>query len=249
MGGLTQEVWSDFIYMGVEALASLAAVIAVAAFRKPIAKKIKRWAGRHQTLGESLQDDAVIQVLLSELRVKLSADRATLCLFHNGGTFSSKKPQFRIACVNESLGHGIAGSFLTDQPVLASRMLHTVIPLFDEKYESPCVTRILPSTGDDRQIYDLRIELMESGFSRTAAKNDAIHTSFIVGIFDKYKQVVGFVRVDFCTFHREEGDPKMTQPLPCRNDPNRACLPTVTCPCMRQLLLTAETIENITLKA
>src|ERR1035437_9866579 len=236
MMGVTQEVWSDFLYMGTEFLASLILVVG-GIFHKPILKKIKKWAKRHQSLGESLQDDATIQVLLSELRVKISADRATLCLFHNGGIFSTKKPQFRIACVNESLGHGIASSFLAEQPVLASRMLPTIMPLFDEKYASPCVTRVPAGPGDDRQMYDLRIELMESGFSRMAAKNNAIHTSFIVGIFDKYRQVVGFISADFCTFHREEGDPKMALPLPCRNDPSRACLPTATCPCMRQMRL------------
>jgi len=247
MNEIVSGMWSDFAYQGAGVLVTMV-VIAIGVFNKPILKKFKKWVGRHQSLGDSLKDDVAVQGLLAELRVKLKADRATLCLFHNGGTFSSKKPQFRIACVNESLSHGIAGSFMSEQPVLASRMLSTIMPLFDEKFIAPGTTRISFTDKDDRPLYELRIELMEAGFDRTTAKNNAIHTSFIAGILDKYKQVVGFVRVDFCTFHREEGDPKWSLPLPCRCEPKATCLPNGTCFCMREMRLTAETIENISLK-
>lgn len=106
-------------------LSVIAASVTVAAWLRSVIK-------RPSALRRLNEASTVIHQLLTELRVRLNAERAFLVQFRNGDRFSLDTPIFRLFVTYEIVGSGVASATLAWSDLLASQFHEILSPMFED---------------------------------------------------------------------------------------------------------------------
>lgn len=149
------------------------------------------------TLGRIIHDKLV------ELRVRVDAERAYLCQFHNGEKFSTKSPIWRYSCTHETCSSGVTNISCGPHAVtnvLISNVVHTVEALYAD-VEDDWYSRYQCSECDDcaegQKISIIIISKLPNSFAKSGflahGVKFTVRSPLIIG-----GQIVGFVAVDFC---------------------------------------------------
>ncbi len=92
-----------------------------------------------------------VHELLTELRVKVSADRSSILQFHNGGKFLDGSSVKKFSLTHESCSVGVSESMSTRQNLLASAFVDMLDRLSDNK-PSIVATSNLPDSNFKRHL-------------------------------------------------------------------------------------------------
>ena len=141
-------------------------------------EKEKKLVETFVKLNEALQDETI------RLRRGLDADRVAIYVFHNGSYSSHGLPFFKLSCINERIKRSSG--------VYSKIAAHNALPL--SLYEQ-LVTRLYRKG----QIIYKGLEEVKHDSSMLFAEleQQEINTVFIIGIYDKSNNILGFVQVEF----------------------------------------------------
>jgi hypothetical protein len=212
---------------------------AIKAVLRPIMRVLGRWMRKHISLKQTLELNHEIDSKMTELRVRSGAHRVCLFQFHNGGVFSNKKPQFRVVCTNEMCGPGVGTHPALDHPIMASRVIDLISPLFalPELPDGGCCPF---RSHINREIYTIEVSKMRQGFARHMLERAGVSWAMIAAIHDEVGSVVGYVKMDYCNFGGD--DPEIRN---CTENPSMLCVPGDGCHRVQAIDSAALHIENL----
>ena len=132
------------------------------------------------------------------------ADRCFIFEFHNGNTFSSNQPVFRMSCTYEHCKDGIAYQSSQLQNVITSLVLEIIKPLFGDGVSKGvgCMTCKnchgtvkCPLKG----VYRYKVREMSEGYSKAILLMQGINEMLLTPILNRNGTgLIGFMGVVFC---------------------------------------------------
>ena len=147
-----------------------------------------------------------IREKLLELRVLVDSDRACLFQFHNGSTFTTKEPMWKISCRSETVSDGT--SYISDliKDVQVSSIIETIHVFWPD--EKPCrgIEIISPEYCEDckvkckkdaRRIIFIDVEKLEDGYSRNLLIRQGVKYVIDVPFYNKNGDIMGFVTTNY----------------------------------------------------
>ena len=158
-----------------------------------------RYVQEHLSLEQTVRRTSQIRAVLAELRVLVHADRVAVFEFHNGGVFSNKNPQWRIACTHEVHGPGVQPTETHTQPILASRVQELIQPLFDAKAKMACET-ICPVPNCGKRLIVQEVQELEMGYGKSLLMEQGVDSYIQAPLYDLNDIVCGYLSVDYCSF-------------------------------------------------
>jgi hypothetical protein len=159
----------------------LGAVIAGAVIAVVSRFKGKRVKKTQSILDGSFRRDLVIQEVLTELRVKINADRVYLCLFHNGGLYFDGTAIKKVSRTHESCRRGSSHETINYQNIPTSLV-------FD-------IMRMLEESNKTGRVSIRHTEELDSGF----LKSNLINLD--VKVILKYRLKIGMRLVGYLGAH------------------------------------------------
>lgn len=177
------------------------------------AERLKAWMWRRwdqralNPIARAVQTCRVVHECLVELRVKIEADRAYVCQFHNGDYFTSKNPVYRMSCTQEIVLRGIARRQDKLQGVMVDTIWREIDILFGEATLEG-VERIWDD-GDEtkpyRAVYYYLVEALPESTFKSALIASGVWAMAASPMLDAKRNLVGFVGCDFCSEQYRDG--------------------------------------------
>jgi len=158
---------------------------------------------------DSIEKDKKIREILIELRTISGADRACLFQFHNGSSFTTRNPIWKVSNTHESVAPGISSEIGNLQDIKASSIIETLRVFWDSDYPNG-IEQISPDyCGDcpnivkhnEKKIIFIDVEKLEDSYSRALLIEQGIKYLIDVPIFNGDVNCVGFVAVNYCGEH------------------------------------------------
>lgn len=189
-------------------------------------EKIKnnRWC--HVSIDQDTKD--IIDSInsdLSALRAEMDGDRAYIFEFHNGSTFASRMPQWRISQTYERVRAGISYEGSNLQNIFASTIWHDFLTVLfrtnDNDYLPKGITKVdwnrkcknsctLPRTTYLINVSELDIS---AGPTKAMLESQGVYFMLNAPILSINNDIIGFVGIDYCESMTIE---EIKQLKPCR---------------------------------
>jgi hypothetical protein len=171
--------WSDHLWSGVQ-LAGAGTAVVAAWYWKHLWRKVLSTIRKDLTLRDSHAIDASIWQLISELRVRATADRVSFCQFQNGEHFSTTMIGWKVVTTHEVHDAGVEPTTVF-QIILASRVQDMLGPMF-ARLQDP---RSNPNATAQNRAFTicLKTEEMQPGFARWLMESRGVHHTILAPIF------------------------------------------------------------------
>ena len=180
---------------------------------------------KHGRLRENeISKDSKIREILIELRTLVEADRACLHQFHNGNSFTTKNPIWKVSNTHESVAPGISSEIGTLQDIKSSSVIETLQAFWSDVYPSG-VEQISPiycgdcpdkSSRNGKKVIFIDVDKLEDSYSRALLVEQGINYVVNVPIYNGENNCGGFVAVNYCGEHDAEKI-KKNAAIICRN--------------------------------
>jgi len=165
-----------------------------------------------------------IREILIELRTLVSADRACLFQFHNGNTFTTKNPIWKVSNTHESVSPGTSSEIGKLQDIKASSLIETLRCFWVDDYPfgvykiapeycGECSSKLKPC---DKKILFIDVYELEDCYSKSLLIEQGITYVIDVPIFNGDQNCIGFISVCYCDEHDVETLKRNTDKI-CRN--------------------------------
>ena len=194
--------WGQELIQTIAALLALAATMLLISLRGAIKERltetIRGWLTiSHRLSAGDVKQTRWILTALVELRVRTNSDRIFVAQFHNGTTFSSHNPVWRITRTHEVVRPGIAFIAPERRAVQVSQWVDVVAPLFGDEILG--ITKICGpgDPGCEVTVFRMDIAAMPDSPGKQAILLTGTTTGFIAPLCEK-DQVVGYLGVEFC---------------------------------------------------
>jgi hypothetical protein len=173
---------------------------------------------------DEIERDSKIREILIELRTLINADRSGLFQFHNGSTFTTKNPIWKVSNTHESVKPGISSEIGKLQDIKASSITETLQTFWTDNYPtgveqiSPDYCGDCPDRGskDGKKVIFIDVYNLEDSYSRALLVEQGIKYVLDVPIYNGENNCVGFVAVNYCVDHDAE-EIKKNAHVVCRN--------------------------------
>lgn len=165
---------------------------------------------RHRIKGPdpfNILSDKSINDYLTELRVKCEASRVSLFQFHNGETFSTNEPIWKISTTHESCASGISSGINDIQDKKASMFTTILITLFTKNASEGIEKTIekCPKTGGEcvgkRGVYAITPKLLSSDFIGGLLINRGTVSALMSPVIDDRENIIGFLLIEYSNEH------------------------------------------------
>jgi len=167
-------------------------------FLKKIWAKISSKYSHSKLKKSEIDKDTKIREILIELRTIVKADRACLFQFHNGSTFTTKNPIWKVSNTHESVAPGISSEIGTLQDIKASSIIETLQAFWGNDYLAGIHEIKHPDTCD-KKIILIDVDKLEDSYSRALLIEQGIKYVIDVPIYNDENNCVGFVAVNYCS--------------------------------------------------
>lgn len=179
-----------------------------------VSSKISRIFKLHKFTKRDFYREIKIQDLLIRCRVENNADRANIYLFHNGGTFTTNNPQFKVSKTHESLNQGISSTFSFDKDIRCSSILNILLPLFDKGDNPVNGIQMTPAHKSDYKpknpdekchkkcqdiCYIINVERLDAGFAKSALKDQGVNFAVVCPLFSNKWEIIGYSSLHYCS--------------------------------------------------
>jgi hypothetical protein len=160
----------------------------------------------------SITNQEVISNKIHELLITLKADRAYIFEFHNGSTFSTAVPCWKMSCTYEHCREGISYQAASLQNILISIVIDHVKCLWgvDHVNGTACLNCCNCNGNAEKDrcpmkgVYEYRVDRLPEGYSKAMLKMRGIETMLLSPILNKdHSGLIGFVGVDYCSSYDE----------------------------------------------
>ena len=168
---------------------------------------------KHGKLKQSeIEKDTKIREILIELRAIVKADRTGLFQFHNGNTFTTNNPIWKVSNTHESVSPGISSEIGKLQDIKASCLIETLQSFWGDAFVNG-VEKLSPeycgdcpnkSSPHNRKVIFINVSKLEDSYSRSLLMEQGIKYVLDVPIFNNDENCVGFVAVNYCSEQDEE---------------------------------------------
>ena len=185
--------------------------------------KINRKTHTKLKIGD-IENASKIREVLIELRILAHADRTSLSQFHNGSTFTTNNPIWKVSNTHESVAPGIASEIGRLQDIKASSIIETIKVLWGGEKPSGiseistdyCQTKVnwdsaytleghsCSCNEDEKKVIFIDVNKLEDSYSRSLNVEMGITYLIICPIYNIVNDCVGFVAVNYCG----ENDPE-----------------------------------------
>ena len=152
-----------------------------------------------------IEKDMKIREILIELRTLVKADRASLFQFHNGDSFSTSNPIFKVSNTHESVAPGISSEIGGLQDIKASSLIEHLKSFWKDHYEkglykiSPdyCAECPTDCSASPKKVIFLNVSELEDGYEKSSLVEQGI--KYLVDVpIHKDGSCIGFVTVNYC---------------------------------------------------
>lgn len=156
----------------------------------------------------SIANQETVSKKVLELMISLKADRGYIFEFHNGSTFSTQVPCWKMSCSYEHCREGISYQAQNLQNILISIVVDTMKVLWGVDHIRG--TRCLACKHCDgdlqkekcplKGVYEFQIDKLPEGYAKAMLKMQGIEAMLLSPILNKDQSgIVGFVGVDYCS--------------------------------------------------
>lgn len=189
--------------------------------------KISRNEHGKLKIGE-IENASKIREILIELRILTSADRTCLSQFHNGSSFTTNNPIWKVSNTHESVAPGIASEIGNLQDIKASSIIETLKSLWGGEYPSgisKLSTEYCQNVDGDsctcnedenKRVLFIDVNKLEDSYSRALNIEMGITYLIITPIYNGVNNCVGFIAIHYCGEH-DSDKVKQTSHIICRH--------------------------------
>jgi hypothetical protein len=152
-------------------------------------------------MGESIKCDSNIYKELTRTLISVKASRIGLFQFHNGNTFSTNNPIWKVSNTHEICENGVASEISNVQDVKAS-LLNPLISALVNKTQSDGISHV--EHGDVEcvgglGVYRIDTERTTNTYFHAFLLNRSSKFGLASPIVNIDDQVVGYIMVEFCS--------------------------------------------------
>jgi hypothetical protein len=158
-------------------------------------------------MGESIKCDSKIYKELTRTLFNVKASRIGLFQFHNGNTFSTNNPIWKVSNTHEVCENGVATEISNVQDIKAS-LLNPLISALVNKSDSDGISHIEPCHCVDEHgtldcltslgVYRIDTDRITNTFFHAFLLNRSSKFGLASAIVNIDNQVVGYVMLEFC---------------------------------------------------
>lgn len=171
-------------------------------------KKYNRWLNKHTFGKRDLYREDKLNEIIIENRIKADADRSHIFLFHNGETFSSNIPQFKLSSTHESLKDGVTSINRDTQNIRVSSVIDLIRCYWEgsdtiakgvKKLDiNKCACNNASECKYPNGVYKFDVDKMVSGCSKYHLSEKGVKHVLTSPILNERREVIGYTSLDFC---------------------------------------------------
>lgn len=160
-----------------------------------VAKLRSTFSPLHYVDETTIRRDHVIHELLVELRTKTYGSRTFAVQFHNGSTFTTDSPIWRMTMTHETVKTGVSSCLRRLQSILASAVLEFVGCFWPNM---PCTGISKVDTSQEAiDVYKTVVSELPPGYAKTILEDFGVKQSLKCAIKDDSGNLVGYVGIHF----------------------------------------------------
>jgi len=142
-----------------------------------------------------------IKTILIRLLINTGSNRSHISEFHNGETFPSSLPSWKMSKTYEETSPGISKELMGLQNIRANTFWDILQPLLDNRkiIKTYSCEQILEENGNDLDCYLYDIIKLNDGVAKYHLERQGIKYLMLCPICDEMHNIIAFIGIDFCS--------------------------------------------------